>query len=53
MRVVVVASRSLGERWLSASRAILEDGAAATYDGQSTRAAVAALLDGGHPSTLR
>jgi thymidylate synthase len=37
MGIVVVEARTLGEGWLSTSRAILEDGAAATYDGQATR----------------
>jgi thymidylate synthase len=37
MSIVVVASPTLGEGWLAASRAILEDGTPATYDGQRTR----------------
>src|SRR3954453_16507684 len=37
MSIVVVESQTLGEGWLRASRAILEDGALATYDGQPTR----------------
>jgi thymidylate synthase len=37
MSIVVVEARTLGEGWLAVSRAILEDGAQATYDGQATR----------------
>ena len=37
MSIVVVEARTLGEGWLAVSRAILEDGALATYDGQVTR----------------
>ena len=37
MSIVVVNARTLGEGWLAVSRAILEDGAPATYDGQPTR----------------
>src|SRR5262245_37386540 len=37
MSIVVVETRTLGEGWLAVSRAILEDGARATYDGQPTR----------------
>jgi thymidylate synthase len=37
MSIVVVEARTLGEGWLAVSRAILEDGARATYDGQATR----------------
>ena len=36
-RMVVVEAPTLGEGWLAVSRAILEHGALATYDGQSTR----------------
>ncbi len=35
--VVVVEAPTLGEGWLAVSRAILEDGALATYDRQRTR----------------
>jgi thymidylate synthase len=35
--VTIVAARSLGEGWLAVSRRILEDGADAVYDGQTTR----------------
>jgi thymidylate synthase len=35
--VVVLEARTVGEGWLLASRAILERGAPATYDGQATR----------------
>jgi thymidylate synthase len=37
MGIVVVEARTLGEGWLRVSRAILEDGALASYDGQPTR----------------
>ena len=37
MSIVVVEARTLGEGWLAVSRAILEDGARATYDHQPTR----------------
>jgi thymidylate synthase len=37
MSIVVVEARKLGEGWLRVSRAILEDGALASYDGQATR----------------
>ena len=37
MGIVVVESPTLGEGWLAVSRAILEDGAFAVYDGQRTR----------------
>jgi len=37
MSIVVVEAPTLGEGWLAVSRAILEDGALATYDGQVTR----------------
>jgi thymidylate synthase len=37
MGIVVVESPTLGEGWLAVSRAILEDGALATYDAQVTR----------------
>jgi thymidylate synthase len=37
MSIVVVEARTLGEGWLAVSRAILEDGARATYDDQPTR----------------
>jgi thymidylate synthase len=37
MSVVVLESQTLGEGWLNASRAILEEGALARYDGQRTR----------------
>jgi thymidylate synthase len=37
MSIVVVESPTLGEGWLRASRAILEEGALARYDGQPTR----------------
>ena len=35
--IVVIDARTLGEGWLAVSRAILEEGALATYDGQVTR----------------
>jgi thymidylate synthase len=37
MSIVALETRTLGEGWLAASRAILEDGALASYDGQTTR----------------
>jgi thymidylate synthase len=37
MGIVMVQEPTLGEGWLAVSRAILEDGAPATYDGQVTR----------------
>jgi thymidylate synthase len=37
MSIVAVETQTLGEGWLAVSRAILEDGAIATYDGQTTR----------------
>jgi thymidylate synthase len=37
MSIVVLESPTLGEGWLRASRAILEEGALARYDGQRTR----------------
>jgi hypothetical protein len=37
MGIVVVEAPTLGEGWLAVSRAILEEGALATYDGQRTR----------------
>jgi thymidylate synthase len=37
MSIVVVEAPTLGEGWLAVSRAILEDGALAGYDGQVTR----------------
>ncbi len=37
MGIVVVEVRTLGEGWLAVSRAILERGALATYDGEVTR----------------
>jgi thymidylate synthase len=37
MSIVVVEARTLGQGWLAVSRAILEEGAPATYDGQPTR----------------
>ena len=35
--IVVIEAPTLGEGWLAVSRAILERGAVATYDGQATR----------------
>ena len=35
MDIVVIEAPTLGEGWLAVSRAILEDGALATYDGRS------------------
>jgi thymidylate synthase len=35
--VRLIAADTLGEGWLAVSRAVLEDGAAAVYDGQATR----------------
>jgi thymidylate synthase len=37
MSTVVIEAPTLGEGWLAVSRAILEEGAPATYDGQVTR----------------
>src|SRR6266540_1373345 len=37
MSIVVVEARTLGEGWLRTSRAILQDGVLASYDGQATR----------------
>jgi thymidylate synthase len=37
MAIVVLACDTLGEAWLRSSRAILEDGALAAYDGRTTR----------------
>ncbi len=37
MSIVVVEAQTLGEGWLAVSRAILEDGELARYDGQHTR----------------
>jgi thymidylate synthase len=37
MSIVAVETQTLGEGWLRVSRAILEDGALASYDGQRTR----------------
>src|SRR5436190_11519648 len=37
MAVTVVQARTIGEAWLDVSRAVLEEGAPATYDGESTR----------------
>jgi thymidylate synthase len=37
MSIVVVEAPTLGEGWLRTSRAILDEGALATYDGQPTR----------------
>ena len=42
MGIVVVEAPTLGEGWLAVSRAILEDGALATYDGQTDARARAA-----------
>jgi hypothetical protein len=49
MSIVVVESQSLGEDWLRVSRAILEDGALATYDGQPTRELALLTLTVAHP----
>jgi thymidylate synthase len=38
MSIVVIEAPTLGEGWLAVSRAILADGALATYDGQAIRA---------------
>ena len=37
MGIVVIEAPTLGEGWLAVSRAIVEDGAPASYDGQVTR----------------
>ena len=50
MGIVVVESPTLGEGWLSTSRAILEQGALATYDGQRTRELTLLTLAVAHPS---
>jgi thymidylate synthase len=50
MGIVVVETRTLGEGWLAVSRAILEDGATATYDGQRTRELALLTLTVTHPS---
>jgi thymidylate synthase len=47
---VVVAAPTLGEGWLAVSRAILGQGAVATYDGQATRELALLTLDVAHPS---
>jgi thymidylate synthase len=50
MGIVVVESPTLGEGWLAVSRAILEDGALAEYDGQRTRELALLTLDVTAPS---
>ena len=37
MSIVVVRSPTLGEGWIDVTRAVLERGAIASYDGQRTR----------------
>jgi thymidylate synthase len=37
LAVTVIESQTIGEAWLDVSRAVLEEGAPATYDGQVTR----------------
>src|SRR4051794_36887018 len=50
MSIVVLESPTLGEGWLGASRAILEQGALAHYDGQRTRELALLTLVVAHPS---
>ena len=50
MGIVVVETRTLGEGWLAVSRAILEEGAGATYDGQRTRELTLLTLTVAQPS---
>jgi thymidylate synthase len=50
MGIVMVESPTLGEGWLAVSRAILEDGALAVYDGQRTRELALLTLVIAHPA---
>jgi len=50
MGIVVIEAPTLGEGWLAVSRAILEQGALATYDGQVTRELALLTLDIADPS---
>jgi thymidylate synthase len=50
MSIVVVEAQTLGEGWLRSSRAILEDGAPARYDGQRTRELALLTLTIAEPS---
>jgi thymidylate synthase len=50
MGIVVIEAPTLGEGWLAVSRAILDDGALATYDGQPTRELALLTLAVAHPS---
>jgi thymidylate synthase len=49
--VRVVGSRTLGEGWLAVSRAVLEDGERAVYDGQETRELALVTLVVEHPAS--
>jgi thymidylate synthase len=51
MSIVVVESPTLGEAWLEASRAILERGVPAGYDGQATRELALLTLVVARPSS--
>jgi thymidylate synthase len=51
MGIVVVEAPTLGDGWLAVSRAILEDGATATYDGQRTRELALLTLAVAQPSS--
>jgi thymidylate synthase len=50
MSIVVVEAPTLGEGWLAVSRAILEQGALASYDGLPTRELALLTLDVADPS---
>src|SRR5690349_6910118 len=51
MAIVVIEAPTLGEGWLAVSRAILEEGAVTTYDGQTTRELALVTLEVADPST--
>jgi thymidylate synthase len=51
MSVLVLEAPTLGEGWLTTSRAILELGALAAYDGQATRELARVALAVEHPSS--
>jgi thymidylate synthase len=51
MGIVAVEAHTLGEGWLAVSRAILEDGALAVYDGQRTRELALLTLVVAQPSS--
>jgi thymidylate synthase len=51
MSIIVVESPTIGEGWLAASRAILERGAVAHYDGQPTRELALMTLAVARPSS--